>query len=1290
MRKFLQIVTLLISVLNISAQINFSESFATTITPAGWTLSGGGLSTSQSCATASWRGNLFSTTSGKILTTPTLGTSNGQPVTINFTYKVVNWSAATVATNPYNGTITTQVSTDNGVSWTVQAGQINGSNHITANTCAAVSYTVAGGQVPSASQLRVRWNCVWGTTGDYYVYIDDVNIIQAGTVPPPCSTTPNPASPTTNVALNPILSWATSTGASSYQVYFGNTSNPPLVATINANSYSPTGLIANTTYYWKVIPINSIGAATGCAEWTFTTGSTLNYCTTIPGIVNAVDIITNVSMLTLNNSSTSNGTNNYVVYNNTPVNLIQGSTQSISITFGTDPNQHSAVWIDFNQNGTYETSENVALSSVAAAGGATVTYNINIPTTSVLGITRMRVRGGSDNLYTAAGACTASSYGETEDYLVNIIAASPCSGAPTGVAITPTVTTACGTAAAIFTATTTTTASGGITYQWQSSVAGANAFTNITGATGNSYAATGVTTSSNYVCILSCAGTSTTSNIATITVLPSVPNDECIGAIPITVQANSTTCTSPTAVDTRCATQSTNLSNIWTNSNDDDVWYSFTASATTQIINISNVVFTGTPQNIGISVHSTTNCANVNATTELTAANVPNLITITNGSGSSTISGLIVGNSYTLRLMTNGSLSRASFNFCLQAPPAVPTCATIVSPANGSTGVTYLPSILLTWNNVPGATSYTLYFNSGAAGTVATTDFGSIAASAGLTTTVGITVTNATTSYVWYVVPTNISGAAIGCNVSNWFTTGVTPPAPTNDNCTNAIDIPISEGFCTSPTLGTLIGSTASNVTPTPTCGTFGLTNDVWYKVTVPAGQNIIVQATAVEWGFGYGNDLIIDALQTSNGTCTGTLTSAACDDDGNPDAAPNNAMPRITLNNNTALPITYLIRVRPYDTDDVTPFAICAWSTNTTMVVAPGTNNACKPASTLVINTANGNRYTWLGIKDASNEIVSEIFANGNDLGTVTTNYYTTTNTTLRIAGSPYMNRNIAVNVQTQPQDPTYPASVKLYFTIAEKIALDLAAPGTNNLADIIVTKEAGNCMSVFQNNVPVYLLQSATNPNGNYGTVGHYISVPVTSFSDFFMHKGNVVLPVHFSNLRGVVSGATNTLYWSTSWEENHSKFVIERSIDGVNYTTLGTVLTNAPNGTTTETNQYSYIDANPLPGKAFYRLMLLDRQNRKSNSPTVTLVRGNTKLEIVDVRPNPTTSTVYINVLGSSSNTKLSLYDVYGKQLQQYKVTNNNVAINLTNYANGIYIIQAIDVTTGFKSVVRVVKQ
>ena len=86
----------------------------------------------------------------------------------------------------------------------------------------------------------------------------------------------NPTSPsngTTNISISPTLTWPASTGATSYDVYFGTSSNPPLVTNVSVTSYSPTTLINSTLYYWKIVPKNSGSTASGCSVWSFTTTS---------------------------------------------------------------------------------------------------------------------------------------------------------------------------------------------------------------------------------------------------------------------------------------------------------------------------------------------------------------------------------------------------------------------------------------------------------------------------------------------------------------------------------------------------------------------------------------------------------------------------------------------------------------------------------------------------------------------------------------------------------------------------------------------------------------------------------------------------------------------------------------------------------------------------------------------------------------------------------------------------------------------------------------------------------
>ena len=108
------------------------------------------------------------------------------------------------------------------------------------------------------------------------------NYITAAVPPPSCTTPVNPVAGATGVSINTSLSWNASSGADGYYLYFG-TNNPPTnlvngVNVGNVTSYTPTSpLFYSTIYYWKVVPYNSIGQATGCSVWSFTTAASPNF-----------------------------------------------------------------------------------------------------------------------------------------------------------------------------------------------------------------------------------------------------------------------------------------------------------------------------------------------------------------------------------------------------------------------------------------------------------------------------------------------------------------------------------------------------------------------------------------------------------------------------------------------------------------------------------------------------------------------------------------------------------------------------------------------------------------------------------------------------------------------------------------------------------------------------------------------------------------------------------------------------------------------------------------------------
>ena len=257
---------------------------------------------------------------------------------------------------------------------------------------------------------------------------------------------------------------------------FSAGTNQTLATCATTATLAATVATAPATGLWTVVsgsgtpttPASATSGVTGIVpgtplvlRWTVTNGSCgssnttvtitspagpgcLNYCaptyTSGPG---TIDGITNVTLLTLNNNSGANNVSPYYTFFNavTVPNLIRSTTPNISISYGTDGNQWGAVWLDFNQNGVFEATEGF-VSTVNAGASGTSVITITVPPGAVLGNTRMRVRGGNDSILTTAQACGASSsgFGETEDYIVNIIDLLPCvapTTQPTALVLTP-------------------------------------------------------------------------------------------------------------------------------------------------------------------------------------------------------------------------------------------------------------------------------------------------------------------------------------------------------------------------------------------------------------------------------------------------------------------------------------------------------------------------------------------------------------------------------------------------------------------------------------------------------------------------------------------------------------------------------------------------------------------------------------------------------------------------------------------------------------------------------------
>ena len=286
------------------------------------------------------------------------------------------------------------------------------------------------------------------TVGTYYWKIVPYNVYGSSTgcatwsyttAAPNCSTVPVPANAATAIARNPTLSWTapSSPAATSYDVYLGTSPSPSFVANVTTTSYAPSLLTANTTYYWKVVSKNIFGDAVGCVEQSFTTGTTILYCT--PSYTfgkTSGDLIANIVIngTSLSNNSGTAATNPAYTYftgqPNYTTTLQAGSSYTVTVTIGSYGSQNIAAWIDYNDNGTFETTERIGTTgsstSGIATGNGTASFGISLACNPPLGTHRMRVRDVWLTSGTSIDPCASYGYGETEDYDVTISAANPC------------------------------------------------------------------------------------------------------------------------------------------------------------------------------------------------------------------------------------------------------------------------------------------------------------------------------------------------------------------------------------------------------------------------------------------------------------------------------------------------------------------------------------------------------------------------------------------------------------------------------------------------------------------------------------------------------------------------------------------------------------------------------------------------------------------------------------------------------------------------------------------------
>jgi hypothetical protein len=712
-------------------------------------------------------------------------------------------------------------------------------------------------------------------------------------------------------------------------------------------------------------------------------------------------------------------------------------------------------------------------------------------------------------------------------------------------------------------------------------------------------------------------------------------NDECTGAVSLTVNASCISTSGTTIGATQSATlpdpDCGNGDSGW----DDDVWFSFTPAAGQTAVNIDFSGVSGTSDLVAQIYTSDNNtCAGTFTLFDCAddvAGSLPGF------------SGLAVtaGITYYIRVFsyssTAGTTANSNFTICVRtpatAPPANDDCSGAVSltPASGTACATPVSgsteaataSAETPPNTAPAGTNDDVWYSFTATATSHKIELNNFTGTTGdLAMAVysgscgALTLVNDSDPEIMFV-----NGLTVGqqyyirvytysSDVTDYggFSICVTTPTPpANDNCGAATSLSVSPtAICTTSISGTTEAATASTETP-PNTNPTGTNDDVWYSFAATAANHGITLSNLN----GTATDM---AMAIYSGSC-GALVLVQ---DSDPE----------TMNVANLTPgQTYYVRVWTYSDQpgDYSSFDICV----TTLTPPP--NNEC--AAAIAISGTSGT-----------------------------------------VSGS-----NIAASQSQVPaacNSSSAIASSDVWYSVTADFTGDINIEIDQSDLDAVTETFSGTCGNLTQLDCTdgSSLTIAATAGATYYVRVDGWNNQQGT----FTIQATGSALPVSMSQLKGALSVTGNAyLTWSTYSETNNAGFEIQRATDGKSFSRIGFAGTIAPDGNSNATLNYSYTDPERLSGSAYYRLLQFDADGKQTYSNMVRLTAKEEHAFTLLASPNPVTHNLKLTTKGhGGANATITVTDLSGRVMMTMPLTTPEMQLDMSAYAPGTYFIKYRD--------------
>jgi hypothetical protein len=299
---------------------------------------------------------------------------------------------------------------------------------------------------------------------------------------------------------------------------------------------------------------------------------------------------------------------------------------------------------------------------------------------------------------------------------------------------------------------------------------------------------------------------------------------------------------------------------------------------------------------------------------------------------------------------------------------------------------------------------------------------------------------------------------------------------------------------------------------------------------------------------------------------------------------------------------------------------------------------------------------------------------------GSITTR--TTVDATVQsYAGKPYLQRHYDIEPFNNPATST--GTITLYFTqqdfnnynAANAIAdpdLPTGVADVAGKANLLITQYHGTGTAPGNYTGAAEVIDpDDANIVWNATTNLWEVTFNVTGFSGFFVSGVSAPLPVTIASFNYFIQDQQKVLLkWEVAEQLDIRNYIVERSADGRNYSTIGSITANSLTSFT-----YQFTDSDPLNGSNYYRLQIVE--DNKISYSRILIVNLTSKQDMLKVYPVPASNQFKIRVNTSELvNTEALLLNADGRLLQRIKLNGFEQTINIRQLASGVYYLKTVN--------------